>query len=186
MLVSPALNHFGAGTQRRWQSTLEWVRPWVHENDFKPTAENSIEYREGWGPWRFLLVYILDYGTRVHTGGAVVSWSTGLVESIATAGRAPVLLVACDYDGTLAPIVEDPGRALPLPHAVTALRALSILPSTTVAVVSGRALRDLALLSRLPSEIHLIGSHGGEFDHDFELNAHQRRLLDECINERDS
>jgi len=67
--------HFGAGTQRRWQSTLEWVRPWVHENDFKPTAENSIEYREGWGPWRFLLVYILDYGTRVHTGGAVVSWS---------------------------------------------------------------------------------------------------------------
>lgn len=93
----------------------------------------------------------------------------------------PHLLVCCDYDGTLAPIVEDPARAAPIPDAVAALRALSILPSTTVAVVSGRALRDLALLSRLPSEIHLVGSHGGEFDHDFELNAQQRRLLDQCI-----
>jgi trehalose-phosphatase len=78
--------------------------------------------------------------------------------------RVPLLLVACDYDGTLAPIVEDPTAAKPLPEAVAAVRSLASLPQTTVAVVSGRALRDLAALSRLPSEVHLVGSHGSEFD----------------------
>jgi trehalose-phosphatase len=78
--------------------------------------------------------------------------------------RVPQLLVACDYDGTLAPIVEDPEHATPLPEAIAALRALAALPQTTVAVISGRALRDLAMLSRLPSEVHLVGSHGSEFD----------------------
>ena len=51
-----------------------------------------------------------------------MSWSTGLVEAIATAGRAPVLLIACDYDGTLAPIVYDPARAHPLRPAIAGLR----------------------------------------------------------------
>ena len=78
--------------------------------------------------------------------------------------RVPQLLVGCDYDGTLAPLVDDPASAEPLPEAVAALRALAALPQTTVAVVSGRALRDLGDLSRLPSEVHLVGSHGSEFD----------------------
>jgi len=84
--------------------------------------------------------------------------------AITQVARIPQLLVACDYDGTLAPIVEDPAAAAPLPEAVAALRSLATLPQTTVAVVSGRALRDLAALSRLPSEVHLVGSHGSEFD----------------------
>ncbi|WP_307722911.1 trehalose-phosphatase, partial [Gandjariella thermophila] len=69
--------------------------------------------------------------------------------------RTPRLLVACDYDGTLAPIVADPERALPLPESVGALRSLAVLHETTAAVISGRALRDLATLSRLPGEVHL-------------------------------
>jgi trehalose-phosphatase len=83
---------------------------------------------------------------------------------VAKVGRVPWLLIACDYDGTLAPIVEDPTKAAPLPEAVAAIRALAALPQTTVAVISGRALRDLAALSRLPSEVYLVGSHGSEFD----------------------
>jgi trehalose-phosphatase len=78
--------------------------------------------------------------------------------------RTPNLLVACDYDGTLAPIVDDPTRATPMPEAATAIRELALLPQTTVAVISGRALRDLAALSRLPGEVRLVGSHGSEFD----------------------
>jgi trehalose-phosphatase len=89
---------------------------------------------------------------------------TELRAAAARVARVPVLLVACDYDGTLAPLVPDPTRAVPLPEAVAALRALASLPQTTVAVISGRALRDLAVLSRLPSEVHLVGSHGSEFD----------------------
>lgn len=79
----------------------------------------------------------------------------------------PRLLVASDYDGTLAPIVSDPSRAFPLPAGVDALRALASLPSTSAALISGRALRDLARLSGLSSPVHLVGSHGAEFDADF-------------------
>ena len=39
--------------------------------------------------------------------------------------RTPRLLVACDYDGTLAPIVSDPNLAKPLPESVHALRSYS-------------------------------------------------------------
>jgi len=96
---------------------------------------------------------------------------------------APHLLVCCDYDGTLAPIVDDPSQARPLDEAVAALRALSLLPSTTVSVISGRALRDLAALSRLPSEIHLVGSHGWEVDQGLVLDEQQRELLNLVIHE---
>jgi trehalose-phosphatase len=83
---------------------------------------------------------------------------------IAQQARVPQLLVACDYDGTIAPLVDDPMAAHPRRETVVALRALAELPQTHVAVISGRSLRDLAALSRLPPEIHLVGSHGSEFD----------------------
>src|SRR3954454_4958588 len=97
--------------------------------------------------------------------------------------RVPQLLVGCDYDRTLAPLVDDPSAAGPLPEAVAAVRALASLPQTVVAVISGRALRDLAALSRLPSQVHLVGSHGSEFDFGFiqrlppELHELHGRLL---------
>src|SRR5690606_3600044 len=78
--------------------------------------------------------------------------------------RAPTLLVASDYDGTLAPIVADPAAAEPLPEAAAALRALITLPQTHAALISGRSLRDLAALARLPADVHMVGSHGSEFD----------------------
>ncbi len=78
--------------------------------------------------------------------------------------RTQNLIIGCDYDGTLSPIVENPNEARPLPEAVTILRHLASLPETTVAIISGRALRDLAAMSRLPVEIELVGSHGAEFD----------------------
>lgn len=87
-----------------------------------------------------------------------------LDERIAELARVPQLLVACDYDGTIAPIVADPMKATPRRETVVALRTLAALPQTEVAVISGRSLRDLAALSRLPTEIHLVGSHGSEFD----------------------
>ncbi|WP_253730531.1 trehalose-phosphatase, partial [Lentzea flava] len=74
------------------------------------------------------------------------------------------LLVACDYDGTIAPITTAPHEAFPEHRSVAALRTLATLHETTSAVISGRALRDLAALSRLPGEVHLVGSHGSEFD----------------------
>ena len=92
--------------------------------------------------------------------------------------RQPRLLVACDYDGTLAAIVPDYRSVRPLPESVAALRILASLPDTAAAVISGRALRELAAMSRLPSEVHLIGSHGSEFDTGFvyDLDEQTRAL----------
>lgn len=113
-----------------------------------------------------------------------VSLDSGLRQALATVARAPQLLVACDYDGTLAPVTGDPWSVRPLPEAASALRSLALLPATTSAVISGRALRELAAMSRLPGEVHLIGSHGSEFDigfvHTLEPRARalQARLVD--------
>ncbi|NYI89093.1 trehalose-phosphatase [Amycolatopsis endophytica] len=101
-----------------------------------------------------------------------------LRRAIVQIARTPRLLVACDYDGTLAPIVTNPDEARPRSESVGALRSLAGLHETTTAVISGRALRDLAILSRLPHEVHLVGSHGSEFDIGFvhELDAQARDL----------
>lgn len=90
-----------------------------------------------------------------------------LTRRLARLARTPVLLVATDYDGTLAPIVADPAAARPLRESVVALRMLAGLPHTHVAVISGRALRDLAGVMGEPQDVHLVGSHGSEFDPDF-------------------
>ncbi|MGI8531355.1 MAG: trehalose-phosphatase [Geodermatophilaceae bacterium] len=77
--------------------------------------------------------------------------------------RAQRLLVASDYDGVLAPIVDDPAAARPLPTAIEALRLLSALPDTFVALISGRALSELGALSGLGAPARLVGSHGAEW-----------------------
>lgn len=87
-----------------------------------------------------------------------------LGERIRQLARVPTLLVACDYDGTIADLTDDPMQAVPNRDSVTAVRALAEQPNTHVAIISGRSLRDLATLSRFPEEIRLIGSHGREFD----------------------
>jgi alpha,alpha-trehalose-phosphate synthase [UDP-forming]/trehalose-phosphatase len=166
------------------QALLDVIGADADERRYRMRRMRAVVFGSDAQAWATDFLDALDEVTATRSAAPLsVAAHPGRTVPLEELATTPHLLVCCDYDGTLAPIVEDPGRALPLPHAVTALRALSILPSTTVAVVSGRALRDLALLSRLPSEIHLIGSHGGEFDHDFELNAHQRRLLDECTND---
>ncbi len=95
--------------------------------------------------------------------------------------HAPVLLVATDYDGTLAPIVGDPTQAVPHRESMVALRALAALPCTEVAIISGRSLSDLAQLSEAPESVHLVGSHGSEFDPGFAENLSQgaRELREE-------
>ncbi len=87
-----------------------------------------------------------------------------LGEKIRQLARIPTLLVASDYDGTIAPLVDDPMSAVANRDAAAAMRSLAELANTHVAAISGRSLRDLATLSRFPEEIRLVGSHGSEFD----------------------
>lgn len=78
--------------------------------------------------------------------------------------KVPRVLVCCDYDGTLAPIVADPDSAFPLPEAPDTLVRIGSCPGVSVAVVSGRAVKDLKRLSNFDQAIALVGSHGAEFD----------------------
>lgn len=96
--------------------------------------------------------------------------SLELMNKLRSLAQTPILLVASDYDGTLSLIVDDPLQARPLRESSAALRSLAVLANTHVSVISGRALRDLAALSRFPEEIHLVGSHGSEFDVGFVEN----------------
>ena len=95
----------------------------------------------------------------------------------------PVLLVASDYDGTLAPIVTDPKRAFPRRETMVALKRIAAMPNTHVALISGRSLRDLSALTGSPESIRLVGSHGSEFDLDFsqQLSAEASTLLETLI-----
>ncbi|HEY8912178.1 trehalose-phosphatase [Lacisediminihabitans sp.] len=72
------------------------------------------------------------------------------------------LLVALDFDGTLAPEVDDPEAARALPEARAAVLRLNAMPNTRVALVSGRALASLIQVSGLPDSVLLVGSHGIE------------------------
>ncbi|GAA1155334.1 trehalose-phosphatase [Ornithinicoccus hortensis] len=76
--------------------------------------------------------------------------------------RARPLLVGVDFDGTLAPLVDDPMQARPLPDSIALLHALADVEGVAVAVVSGRELAVLRQLSGAAEPLLLIGSHGAE------------------------
>lgn len=77
------------------------------------------------------------------------------------AGLDPVL-VALDFDGVLAPIVDHPDDARPLPASAAAVQGLVASPRVRVALVSGRRLGDLVAVAQPPSGTLLVGSHGAE------------------------
>ncbi len=86
------------------------------------------------------------------------------------------LLVATDFDGVLAPIVDDPERSRPLPASVDALARLGACPETSVAIVSGRERRQLQAMVPGAERFVLVGSHGAEID-EAEPDGESRALL---------
>lgn len=90
---------------------------------------------------------------------------SALSDALARVAASDRLLVALDFDGTLAPLEDEPMKARALPDAAAAVAALAALPDTSVAYVSGRSLHDLREIGEHTddSPIHLAGSHGAEF-----------------------
>lgn len=81
--------------------------------------------------------------------------------------REPVLLVASDYDGSLAELVADPLESFASRKAMSAVGNLVLMPQTHAAVISSRALDDLVRLTGAPPGLLLAGSHGSERDASF-------------------
>jgi trehalose 6-phosphate phosphatase len=94
-------------------------------------------------------------------GSQVTSVADTLV-ALAHDREARPLLVALDFDGTLAPLQDDPARSRILPDGVAPLAALVTHDGVDLALVSGRALHDLHALAEVPAGTYLIGSHGAE------------------------
>ncbi len=88
-------------------------------------------------------------------------WTEAWPEIAERCAAPPRLLVACDFDGTLTPLVSHPDKA-ELPGAVLdVLRRLHAAPGVSLAVVSGRSLEDLTRRVPLPDLI-FAGNHGLE------------------------
>lgn len=77
------------------------------------------------------------------------------------AEKAPIL-VALDFDGTLAPLRDDPEQPRMIPEARAALDGLTDHPSVTVALVTGRDFESIMRVSEPDPRWFLVGSHGIE------------------------
>lgn len=105
-----------------------------------------------------------------------------LREALDALAAAPAVLLAFDFDGVLAPIVDRPGAARALPASAEALAALTRADRTTVALVSGRAMDSLREVSGPPEGALLVASHGAEGDGvPTDLDEEQRALLDRVV-----
>lgn len=107
-----------------------------------------------------------DDGGGADVADRTVNDSSGLpadllaaLERIAATGH---LLVALDFDGTMAPLVDRAEDARALPRSAEAFARLAALPDTSTALISGRALETLRSLASPGERTLLIGSHGAE------------------------
>ena len=66
-----------------------------------------------------------------------------------------------DYDGTLAPIAETPDKATMPKETKDLLQQLSNMPNCKIAIVSGRALKDVSRRIDLKNIVY-VGNHGFE------------------------
>mgnify|MGYP001818391442 CR=1 FL=1 len=74
------------------------------------------------------------------------------------------IVIASDFDGTLADHGPDLGAAIPVPGAEQALNELAQRPNVTVMLISGRRLADLLpRFDALVGEIITVGEHGAEW-----------------------
>ncbi len=117
----------------------------------------------------------------------VTRWSTSFLDSLADPGQQPrrgarlgaeldaelqriadgvqaggTALIALDFDGVLAPLVDDPAASRTTPDAVRALERLCRVSGVRLALVSGRGLADLAQRAEVPDGTLMVGSHGAE------------------------
>ena len=74
----------------------------------------------------------------------------------------PRFIVACDFDGTLSPIVSRPEDARVLPRAEHSLSVLQNSEGVEVALISGRSLESLAATGVHTEGRAVSGSHGIE------------------------
>lgn len=74
----------------------------------------------------------------------------------------PQVLVALDFDGTLAPLQDDPENSRMLPESRDAVDALTGIDGVHVSLVTGRAFENIMRVADPHPDWFLVGSHGIE------------------------
>lgn len=94
------------------------------------------------------------------------------------------VVLALDFDGTLAPIADRPEQAKMPAETAAILRELAGFEHVSIAILSGRSIRDLK--SRVDLDVILAGNHGMEIERGGvpfvhpEANALRRRVELAC------
>jgi trehalose 6-phosphate phosphatase len=88
--------------------------------------------------------------------------SPELQNALEAFSRQEEILIALDFDGTLAPLVDDPEASRMIAPARGALEHLTTMPGVTVALVTGRSLDSVKRVAQPLDEWFLVGSHGIE------------------------
>lgn len=96
--------------------------------------------------------------------GATPGLDPALLQALTGFSSRRPLLVALDFDGVLAPLVDDPEASRTLPASSAALRRIAAAPDLHLALVSGRTMADLSRLAGAPAGAVLVASHGAEVD----------------------
>ncbi|WP_324650415.1 trehalose-phosphatase [Georgenia sp. H159] len=89
----------------------------------------------------------------------------GLDQALRDLAALPSVLVALDFDGVLAPLVDDPTASRIVPAAVDALARLDEAPGVHLALISGREATTLVSLAEVPVGTRVVGSHGAQRGH---------------------
>lgn len=89
--------------------------------------------------------------------GYIFSCMTKIRKSL----RNKLIYLFLDYDGTLSPMANTPDKAVITPGIKDLLRKLSKLPNCKIAIVSGRALKDISKKIGLKGVVY-VGNHGFE------------------------
>ena len=88
--------------------------------------------------------------------------SSDLTEALSAFASQDTILVALDFDGTLAPLVDNPEASRMIEPARQVLEKLTTMPGVTIALVTGRAIDSVKRVAQPLNEWFLVGSHGIE------------------------
>lgn len=85
-----------------------------------------------------------------------------LEKALADLSVHPKVLVALDFDGTLAPLQDDPENSRMLPESREVVDALTDIDGVHVSLVTGRAFENIMRVADPHRDWFLVGSHGIE------------------------
>lgn len=146
--------------EREQRRRMRALRETVHSNDVHHWAGNFLRAASAAAEQAGAARGSAGAPSAPATGPVLLSTQLGdRLQRLATSSE---LIVACDFDGTIAPIVSRPEQARVLPRAQRALSALRHDPRVRVVALTGRALESL-LATGLDTHGWIVsGSHGAE------------------------